>query len=258
MRKKIIIGNWKMNGTTAFAMGLFQALNESLNNPPKGVEVAICPAFVFLDGLSKEKKKTHSHLLIGAQDVSENAQGAFTGQVSASMLKEFCDLVIVGHSERRHGCFETHLRVADKAKAAIDANLIPVVCVGETLEERESGRTNKVLLEQLAPVLDLGNEYVSKLIVAYEPVWAIGTGRTASPNQAQEVHHWIRKEVEKACQDVAQSLPILYGGSMKPDNAQELLQCPDIDGGLIGGASLEPKAFIDICKFAFNIAKNAA
>lgn len=259
MRNIHVIGNWKMHGNRAQLAALTQGIIASLTNLPSMVKVGICPPFVYLDHIQKLLSSAASPIELGAQDASSQEEGAFTGQVSSNMLKDLgCNYTIVGHSERRHGCFETPMDVALKVKNVIKDEMTPVVCVGETLSAREDDQTEQVILSQLTPVLNLGIEAISKMVIAYEPVWAIGTGKTATPEQAQEIHAFIRQEVAKVDQDVAQSLAILYGGSVKPSNALALFQCPDIDGGLIGGASLDEEAFIEICRFAFKVAETEA
>jgi len=193
---------------------------------------------------------THSQVRLGAQNLNTNMSGAFTGEVSADMIKDFgAQHVIVGHSERRSFYGETNTIVAEKVKAALDSGLIPLFCVGETLEQREAGETESVVAAQINTVADLvGIDAFLNIVVAYEPVWAIGTGVTASPEQAQEVHAFIRQLLANNNYDVAQQTPILYGGSMNAANAKELIACADIDGGLIGGASLKPEDFLQICR----------
>ncbi len=245
MRKQYVIGNWKMNGTKASSLSLAKDIVQNLPHPLENVEVVICPPAVYLDSISQSV--TLEKMKLGAQDVATDNQGAYTGQISPLMLKEMgCEYVLVGHSERRHGLHESNELVAHKVKACLQAELTPVICVGETLEQREGNQAFETILGQLTPVLELGAEALSKSLIAYEPVWAIGTGKTATAAQAQEIHAFIRKEVAKAGQNVAQSLPILYGGSVKPSNAQELVACDDIDGGLIGGASLQASDFLEI------------
>jgi triosephosphate isomerase (TIM) len=259
MRNIYVIGNWKMHGNRTQLAALTQGILASLTNLPSMVKVGICPPFVYLDHIHRLLSSAASPIELGAQDISSHEEGAYTGQVASNMLKDFgCHYTIVGHSERRHGCFETPMDIALKTKNVISNGVTPIVCVGETLSAREDGQAEQVIISQLTPILNLGEEYLSKIIIAYEPVWAIGTGKTASPEQAQEIHAFIRQEVAKRSQDVAQSLAILYGGSVKPDNALELFKCPDIDGGLIGGASLDEEAFIDICRFAFKAAETEA
>ena len=258
MRRFHIIGNWKMHGSRSSLLALTQSLLGGMLNLPS-LEVGVCPPFVYLDAIHGVLSSNNGQIKLGAQDVCDKEEGAYTGQVSASMLKEMgCSMVIVGHSERRHGCFESPDWVAQKAKAALEKGLQPIVCIGETLEERDAFKTKLVLKAQLAPIISLGEKALSQMVLAYEPVWAIGTGKTATPEQAQEIHAWIREEVAKEAKLVAQSLPILYGGSVKPNNAFELFKCPDIDGGLIGGASLNAGDFIEICQCAIKVLESMA
>jgi triosephosphate isomerase len=218
--------------------------------PLEGVQVLILPPLPYLSDLVEDFEGTA--LAFGAQDVSSNEKGAYTGEVSAAMLVDVgATHGLVGHSERRQYHHESNELVARKFLAAIHAGLTPVLCVGETLEQREAGQTEQVIAAQLAPVLDLaGVEAFARAVVAYEPVWAIGTGRTATPEQAQAVHAFIRGEVAKRDARIADSLPLLYGGSVKPDNAAELFSQPDVDGGLVGGASLVAADFLAIARAA--------
>jgi triosephosphate isomerase len=211
-------------------------------------EVVICAPFPYLSQV--EALITHSQVRLGAQNLNTNMSGAFTGEVSADMIKDFgVQHVIVGHSERRSLHGETNTIVAEKVKAALDSDLIPLFCVGETLEQREAGETESVVAAQINTVVDLvGIDAFLNIVVAYEPVWAIGTGVTASPEQAQKAHAFIRQLLANNNYDVAQQAPILYGGSMNAANAKELIACADIDGGLIGGASLKPEDFLQICR----------
>jgi len=250
MRKPIVAGNWKMNKTVAEATVLVDAMKPDLADC-KDVDVVLCPPFTALKAVSDAVSGTHIDL--GAQNMHWEKDGAYTGEVSASMLRElYCHYVILGHSERRAYFHETDAIVNRKVKAALAANLKPIVCVGEVLEERESGKTSEVVEAQVRGSLaGLGAEDLSDAIIAYEPVWAIGTGKTASPEQAQEVHALIRKVVaDMVGQEVADAIRIQYGGSMKPGNAKELLSQPDIDGGLIGGAALDATSFVAIIKAA--------
>lgn len=216
----------------------------------KGGDVAVFVPFPYL--AQAQVRLDGSSILWGAQNVSERASGAFTGEVSVSMLKDFsCTHVIVGHSERRALFGESDVQVADKAAAAIEGGLVPVICLGETLEERESGKTAEVVGRQLAAVIDrLGARGLASSVLAYEPVWAIGTGKTATPAQAQEVHAALRAQVAALDPACASALKILYGGSVKASNAAELFALPDVDGGLVGGASLVPAEFLAICEAA--------
>ena len=211
-------------------------------------KVIVCSPYPYLSEV--EALATHSQLHVGAQDLNVNAAGAFTGEVSADMLKDFgVEHVIVGHSERRSLYGESDDIVAEKVQVALDNGLTPLFCIGELLEERESGNTEAVVSRQMNAVINrVGIEAFKNIIVAYEPVWAIGTGVTATPEQAQDTHAFIRSLLAGHDNDIAQSTPILYGGSMNPANADELIACEDIDGGLIGGASLKSDDFLQICK----------
>ncbi len=248
MRQKIVAGNWKLHGSRQFATELVGQVAAGL--PLDGVEVVILPPLPYLGDLVEDFEETT--LAFGAQDVSSNEKGAYTGEVSASMLVDVgATHGLVGHSERRQYHHESNELVARKFVAAIHAGLVPVLCVGETLEQREAGQTEQVIAAQLAPVLELaGVEAFAGAVVAYEPVWAIGTGRTASPEQAQAVHAFIRGVVAGRDARIADSLPLLYGGSVKPDNAAELFAQPDVDGGLVGGASLVAADFLAIARAA--------
>lgn len=248
MRRKIVAGNWKLHGSRQFASELVAQLVAGL--PLAGVELVVLPPLPYLGNLVEDFDG--SALAFGAQDVSCNEKGAYTGEVSAAMLVDVgARYGLVGHSERRQYHQESNELVARKFAAARNAGLVPVLCVGETLEQREAGHTEQVIAAQLAPVLDLvGAEGFAAAVVAYEPVWAIGTGRTASKEQAQAVHAFIRGEVAARDVRIADSLPILYGGSVKPDNAVELFSQPDVDGGLVGGASLVAADFLAIAQAA--------
>jgi triosephosphate isomerase len=245
-RKPIVAGNWKMNKTVAEAVALVKDIKRDLANVNE-VDVVLCPPFTALKAVSDAI--TGTHLDLGAQNMHWEPSGAFTGEVSPGMLRElFCHYVILGHSERRSYFHETDEIVNKKVKAALASNLRPIVCVGELLEERDSGRTESVVEAQVRGSLaGLSAREWTDVVIAYEPVWAIGTGRTATPEQAQEVHAFIRKVVaDMADTALAQSLRIQYGGSMKSSNAAELMAQPDIDGGLIGGAALEARSFVEI------------
>ena len=245
MRTPIVAGNWKLNGTRASAVSLAQSVVEGLAQLDSALQVIVCPTFVHLGEVAAVVAGTP--LALVAQDAADQQSGAFTGEVSAPMLAEYgCRYVIVGHSERRHVYGESDTLTAAKYAAVLAGGLTPIYCVGETLEERESEATEAVIARQLRAVRDLaGDACFAEAVIAYEPVWAIGTGRTATPQQAQDVHSFIRGEVGDA-----QSLRILYGGSVKPDNAAELFAMPDIDGGLIGGAALQAADFLAICAAA--------
>jgi len=247
MRRKIIAGNWKLNGNRAFAQALVDALHAA--DVPEGVELIVLPPLPYLSELSSRHPDTR--LAFGAQDLSVHTQGAYTGEVSGAMLREVgATYVLTGHSERREYHSESSELVAKKFAAAVEAGLTPILCVGETLAEREAGKMEETIRAQLAPVLALGAETLARGLIAYEPVWAIGTGKTATPEQAQEVHALIRGEVAALDAKIAGSLPILYGGSVKPANAADLFSRRDIDGGLIGGASLVATDFLAIAAAA--------
>ena len=243
MKQKLIVGNWKMNGGLAANRALLHALIQGMPAANKaGVAVAV-PA-VYLAQMQAEL--TNSAIAWAAQDVSQHEQGAYTGEVSAAMLQEFgVRFVLVGHSERRQYHGETDAVVALKAQAALAKGITPIVCVGETLQEREAGQTEVVVKRQLAAVVHQVGHCISELVVAYEPVWAIGTGKTATPEQAQAVHAVLRSQLAAAT-DKADRVPLLYGGSMNAANAAQLLVQPDIDGGLVGGASLKSPDFLAI------------
>jgi triosephosphate isomerase len=242
MKQKLIAGNWKMNGNTAANEALVRALIGGMGDA--ACTVAVCVPAPYLAQV--QMLRAGSRLELGAQDVSEHAQGAYTGEVSAAMLKEFgVRYVIVGHSERRQYHAETDAVVADKTKAALAAGITPIVCVGETLAQRDAGRTVDIVKRQMAAVIHTNGHCISEIVVAYEPVWAIGTGRTATPEQAQEVHAVLRTQLKAATEHVDR-IHILYGGSMNAANAASLLAQPDIDGGLVGGASLKAADFLQI------------
>ena len=246
MRNKLVVGNWKMHGNRASNRALLEAVVKGVQGLD-GVECAVCAPFPYLGEMAGQLtgQAGDKRLALGAQNLSEHAQGAFTGEVSASMLAEFgCRYVIVGHSERRQLFGESDAVVAAKYAAALAQGLKPILCVGETLAERDAGQTEKVVECQLQAVLDSnGRKSLENAVVAYEPVWAIGTGRTATPGQAQAVHAFLRTKV-------LPDTSILYGGSVKPDNAAALFGMQDIDGGLIGGASLVAADFIAIARAA--------
>ena len=247
-RKLIIAGNWKMNKTVAEALSLVGDLKRDLAGV-KEVDVVVCPPFTALESVSKAV--LDSNIKLGAQNMSENNFGAFTGETCAGMLKEFSvRYVILGHSERRQYQKESNALIARKAAAAHGASLKPIVCVGETLAEREDGQMEKVLETQVRGSLaGLTKEQMVETIVAYEPVWAIGTGKTATTQQAQDAHAFIRSLLVKIFDEaVAKKVRIQYGGSVKPANAKELMGQPDVDGALVGGASLEARSFADIIK----------
>jgi triosephosphate isomerase len=248
-RKLIIAGNWKMNKTVAEALSLVDNLTRDLV-AIKEVDIVVCPPFTALESVSKAILET-KNIKLGAQNMSENNFGAFTGEICAGMLKEFSvRYVILGHSERRQFQKESDALIAKKAAAAHAASLKPIVCVGETLAEREGNLTEKVLETQMRGSLaGLTGEQMLETIIAYEPVWAIGTGKTATTQQAQDTHTFIRALLAKIFGEAtAKKVRIQYGGSVKPANAKELMSQPDVDGALVGGASLEPRSFADIIK----------
>ncbi len=247
-RKLIIAGNWKMNKTVAEAVDLVRDLKLDLANV-KEVDIVVCPPFTALSEVSREILS--SNLRLGAQNMSENNFGAFTGEIAAGMLKEFSvRYVILGHSERRQYQKESDALISKKALAAHAASIKPIVCVGELLAEREAGETEKVLDTQVRGSLaGLSKEQMEETVIAYEPVWAIGTGKTATSAQAQQAHAFIRKLLGTLFNEtVARRVRIQYGGSVKPSNAAELMSQPDVDGALVGGASLETRSFADIIK----------
>lgn len=244
MRHKLVIGNWKMNGNRASNAALLSGIVAGLND--FGADCAVCVPAPYLAQCQAELAGTS--VAWGAQDVSIHAGGAYTGEVSAAMLQDFgATYVLCGHSERRAYHHESNALVAQKTAVALVAGLTPVVCVGESLAQREAGQTKDVICAQLQAVLDaIQPEDVAKIVLAYEPVWAIGTGKTATPQIAQEAHRFLRDCLAKKHAQAAAGVQILYGGSMKPENARELMAQPDIDGGLIGGAALNPSDFLGI------------
>ena len=250
MRRPIVAGNWKMHGTRSENARLIDEIISRYPADPAGAECIVCPPYVYLQDVGRLLRDSAIHL--GAQDVCADAQGAFTGEVSAAMLKDVgCQYVIVGHSERRVLYRESDQLVARKFAAALARELMPILCVGEQLAERESGNTREVVARQLDAVLELcGAQALANAVIAYEPVWAIGTGRNASPEQAQEVHAFIRGRIAAQDATIAGATRILYGGSVKASNAAELLAMPDVDGGLIGGASLKADEFLAILAVA--------
>jgi len=249
MRKALVAGNWKMNGTQAKAAELCQGIADGMAALGE-VDVLVCPPAILISSVADALKG--SDVQMGGQDLDINEGGAFTGQTSAAMLLDAgCKYVIVGHSERRQFYGDTDALVAEKTQVALDAGLIPIVCVGESQAEREGGVTEDIVGAQLKAVLDkVGIAAFSTAVIAYEPVWAIGTGLTASPEQAQDVHAFIRRMLADKDQSVADQCRVLYGGSMKPGNAVELISKQDIDGGLIGGAALASEDFLGICSAA--------
>ena len=248
MRKPLVAGNWKLNKSIKEAVQLVTLLKRQVHETAQ-VDVVVCPVFTALSDVAEVLMD--SPIKLGAQDLFWEEKGAFTGEVSASLIKDAgASYVIIGHSERRQFFHETDETVNKKTKAALKAGLTPIVCVGELLAERESGKTFQVIEKQLKGSLaGLSKDEIARVIIAYEPVWAIGTGKVASPEQAQEVHTFVRREVSGVFgQDIAQNIRILYGGSVKADNISQLMTQPDIDGSLVGGASLEADAFAAIVK----------
>lgn len=247
MKQKLIAGNWKMNGSLEANAALVAALRAGLSSPV-GCGVALCVPAPYLASVAALVQG--SPMVVGAQDVSEHDAGAYTGEVSAAMLKDLSvRYAIVGHSERRQYHGESDVVVAAKAQKALACGVTPIVCVGETLQEREAGQTEEVVKRQLAAVIHTNGHCISEIVVAYEPVWAIGTGKTASPEQAQQVHAVLRAQLLAATAH-ANRISILYGGSMNAANAAQLLAQPDIDGGLVGGASLKAADFLSIVRAA--------
>jgi triosephosphate isomerase len=249
MRQRLAVGNWKMHGSLPENQALLDKVAAAAVGLRKAI-AAVCVSFPYL--AQAQTMLAGSRVAWGAQNVSQHPKGAFTGEVSAGMLVEFgCRYVIVGHSERRQLFGEDDRTVAAKAKAVLTAGMVPIVCVGETLAEREGGVTEEVVGRQLAAAVDeLGVDGMKASVLAYEPVWAIGTGKTATPEQAQAVHASLRALLAKRDKGLADSLPVLYGGSVKAANAAELFAMPDVDGGLIGGASLVAQEFVAICQAA--------
>lgn len=238
-------GNWKSNGSKTSARALAAAIAAEAIGPD--VDVVVCPPFPFL--MDVATIFDGSDIRVGAQNLSETGSGAYTGEVHAEMLADVgCDYVLVGHSERRTLLGESDASIANKLARALAAGLTPILCVGETLGQRESGAARQVVLGQLESVVaHLGLADLERMVVAYEPVWAIGTGRSASPEQAQEVHGWLRAWLRNAIGQAAAAVRLLYGGSVSPKNASTLFRCGDIDGALVGGASLNAKDFLEIC-----------
>lgn len=248
MRKKLVMGNWKLNGSTDTNHTLLAACIEQSQELDK-VEIAVCPSFIHIPAASQQLKG--SNIAIGSQNMCEQQEGAYTGEISAAMLAEFnCKYAIIGHSERRQLYSEPQSLLTQKVEQALANKIVPVYCIGETQTERENGQTEAIIQQQLDPIIELGVQALSKIVIAYEPVWAIGTGLAASAEQAQAVHAFIRQRLAKADTQMAEQVQILYGGSVKPANAAELFQQADIDGGLIGGASLKASDFMAIAKAA--------
>ncbi|HEY3226857.1 MAG TPA: triose-phosphate isomerase [Planctomycetota bacterium] len=251
MRPPLIAGNWKMNGSLGEAEALARAIRKDLDERPvEGIEVLVCPPYLALGRV--REVLDGSSIRLGAQDVHWEAKGAFTGEISPPMLREAgCTHVIVGHSERRHIMGESNELVNRKLRAALAHELIPIVCVGELLEERSAGDTRKVVERQAQKAFEgVAPGDAARAVLAYEPVWAIGTGRTASPHQAQEVHHFLRNTLGRiAGPEAAERIRILYGGSVKPDNIRDLMAQEDVDGALVGGASLDAASFAKIVRY---------
>ena len=245
MRQPLVAGNWKMNGSLASIKQLVEGVKAGIGSVT-AAEMAMCPPFIYISQVAAMLEG--SPISLGAQDVNDQESGAHTGEIAANMLTDMgCKYAIVGHSERRAIYGETDAFTASKFAAARKAGLVPILCVGETLEEREQGITEEVVARQLDAVIELeGIAAIGDSVIAYEPVWAIGTGKTATPDQAQDVHAFIRNKLAALDSSVAEKVRILYGGSMNPGNAAELLAMADIDGGLIGGASLKPDDFLAI------------
>jgi len=262
VRKFVVAGNWKMNGNAQQSQELLKGLAEAITpDMLASCEVFVCPPSVYLQSLGgmleQQSRAQTLGIQLGAQDLSLHQNGAFTGQVSASMLQDVgCSYVLVGHSERRQFCHEDSQVVAAKVEVAISAGLKPVICIGETQEQRDANKAELIIKEQLGAVLDRCSVAdLESAIIAYEPVWAIGTGLTATPDQAQAVHKLIRQILAQKSEPLAEQTAILYGGSVKASNAAELFAMPDIDGGLIGGASLNLAEFVQICATAVRIAR---
>ncbi|HDQ45604.1 MAG TPA: triose-phosphate isomerase [bacterium] len=250
MRKPFVAGNWKMYTDSSDAESLVNGL-KPLVSDVKGLDIAVCPPFVYLQQVVNLTK--NSNIRVGAQNCYVESRGAFTGEVAPEMLKDVgCDYVIIGHSERRHILGETDDLICRKVVKALSAGLEVILCVGELLEERETGKTDSVVETQLSNGLkEVAAGDMSRVTLAYEPVWAIGTGRTATPDQAQDVHAFIRRWLgTRYSPDITDKVRIQYGGSVKPENAKDLMDCPDIDGALVGGASLKSDSFAAIIKAA--------
>lgn len=247
MRQLLVAGNWKLNGSLAMVQSLLTAIAGGLESI--SAEVAVCPPYVYLP--MAQQVLGSSRIALGAQDTCSDNAGAFTGEISVPMLKEFaCRYVIVGHSERRSLYAETDAVTADKFIAVCKGGLVPILCVGESLQEREAGQAEQVVARQLDAVIEHKHAVLDTFVIAYEPIWAIGTGKTATSLQAQEMHQFIREHIGQHDDSIAQQTRILYGGSVKATNASELFSQPDIDGGLIGGASLIAEDFLAICAAA--------
>ena len=246
MRRLLIVGNWKMNLNRKDASKLASAISEQTAQYPE-VDLAVCPPFVYIDSVAQAIGE--ATLGLGSQNVYHEANGAFTGEISVSMLQDFgCQYVILGHSERRHILGETDDDINKKVQAVLKAGLTPIVCVGELLEQREAGKTSQIIREQFdGSLAGLSDEDIAKVVIAYEPVWAIGTGKVATPEQAEDVHLDLRKMLANRYNgELSENIRILYGGSVKASNSKELLAQPNIDGALVGGASLKVDDFLGI------------
>lgn len=244
MRRRLIVGNWKLNGSVDSITHLLSEFDSKINTKN---DVAVCAPHIFIPLV--ESLLDGKLIRLGAQDVSAHISGAYTGEVSASMLRQFsCSYCLVGHSERRTMHHESNIQIAAKFKQLLSENITPILCVGESLIEHKKGATESIIEQQLVSVIDeCGIEAIRNTVIAYEPVWAIGTGITASPDQAQKVHAFIRSVLGRFEKSIAESIQVIYGGSMNSSNAATLLAMPDIDGGLVGGASLKPADFLAIC-----------
>lgn len=264
MRRLLVAGNWKMHGSLQMTAELIEGVAKAVSSgdSPLPYDILVCPSAPYLANAQQLVSAQSIAISVGAQNVSQFEQGAYTGEVSLPMLQELgCQFVLLGHSERRQYFGETDEVVAEKFAASIETQVTPVLCIGETLAEREAGSTETVVARQINAVLDkVGiaafNSKEQRAVIAYEPVWAIGTGKTASPEQAQQVHAFIRALLAEHDESIANSVQLLYGGSVKPANAQELFAQQDIDGGLIGGASLDVESFAGICQAAQKLASN--
>ncbi len=251
MRQPLVAGNWKLNGSIESIQTLIAGIRD-LQDSVNVAELAVCPPYIYISKVKDLLEGTA--ISLGAQDCSDQESGAYTGEVSATMIKEFgCTYTIIGHSERRHIYGDSNKDVASKFMQVKNNQMTPILCVGEKIEERDDGHTEVVIAQQIDAILDeYGIEVFDNSVIAYEPVWAIGTGKTATPELAQEVHNFIRCKLDANSKDIASKIRILYGGSMKPENAVDLLNQPDIDGGLIGGAALNANDFISIACAANN------
>lgn len=257
-RRPMVAGNWKMNGDANLAKALFVEFNRQLSD--KSPEVVLCPPTIYIESVKHEFEQSslgikESVISIGAQSVSEHDSGAFTGEISASMLKDSgCQYVIIGHSERRSYHGETSHLIAEKFAAAQKQGLTPILCMGESSSEREANQTFKVIGDEINTVIERnGINAFDNAVIAYEPLWAIGSGNSATPEQAQEVHAFIRKRLLEGSPSIGENIRILYGGSVTPSNAADLFAQPDVDGGLIGGVSLKPTDFLSLCTIAMSV-----